>query len=339
MWRARVTLHLAVLAVEIADQVVSYVLQKFTGPPTPLFPSPSPPPTSTNNTTSTDPTPSQLSPFSSPLAITSLNNTIALHLARTGSFSTLSTFLSESSTPSLPSSLLSSLESLHLILEDLRKGVCTSALEWIESSSREEEGGEQTDVEQDLEFALRKEEYIRLLLAGSDLSSSASEREPLLPIVATTTNSNGYTKPTPTTIDSNIVQALQYGGHHFRQLLTPSRHSLICSLLSAPHYMPLSRLLSSPYSNLFTPYLSSSSPTSESPLCLQFATAFLKKVELPRDSPLSVVTDIGGGGAMARIQKVRNVMKEKKTEWSAVGELPVRFSFSLSLSSTHEYVN
>ena len=54
------------------------------------------------------------------------------------------------------------------------------------------------------------------------------------------------------------------------------------------------------------------------------ALPILHKMDLPRDSPLSVVTDVGGGGAMARIQKVRTVMKEKKTEWSAVGELPVR---------------
>lgn len=39
---------------------------------------------------------------------------------------------------------------------------------------------------------------------------------------------------------------------------------------------------------------------------------------------------------MAKIMKVRQVMKEKRTEWSAQGELPVRFPFLLPLFSLRE---
>lgn len=48
---------------------------------------------------------------------------------------------------------------------------------------------------------------------------------------------------------------------------------------------------------------------------------------MSRQVPLRVVGDIGGGSALARIEKARNVMKEKKSEWSQSDELPVRCSF------------
>lgn len=44
---------------------------------------------------------------------------------------------------------------------------------------------------------------------------------------------------------------------------------------------------------------------------------------MSRQVPLRVVGDIGGGGALARIEKARTVMKEKKSEWSQSDELPV----------------
>jgi E3 ubiquitin-protein transferase RMND5 len=45
---------------------------------------------------------------------------------------------------------------------------------------------------------------------------------------------------------------------------------------------------------------------------------------LSRQVPLRVVGDIGGGGALARIEKGRKVMRERKSEWSQTDELPVR---------------
>lgn len=254
--------------------------------------------------------------FSSPHAISSLNSTIALHLARLGAFDSLETFLEESNTPQLDTTVLQGLKELHVILDELRRGVCTRALAWVEEHG--ETGG-------DLEFELRKEEYIRLLLAGSDLTT-AGEREPLLP-------STGK----PTAPDPHVQAALAYGGTHFRRFLTgPARRDLISALFTSTIYLPFTRLLSSPYGHLYSSYIapSSSSPKSgaveSSSLCATFAASFLGTLDLPKESPLSVVTDIGGGGAMGRIQKVRAVMKEKKTEWSAVGELPVGFRFSFS---------
>ncbi|KAK4053885.1 hypothetical protein OIO90_003722 [Microbotryomycetes sp. JL221] len=299
--------------------------KRFQGPPLPLFPSNGP--TSDENKSSLDPsldnsatsdqevTAPSSTTFSSPRAVSSLNKAIAQHLARLGAFESLDVFVRESSTSALEPELLDAFKNLHAILSQLERGECTNALAWVA-----EHPGE--DVSRDLEFELRKEEYVRLLLGGSDLGKSSMEHEPLLPA-------------RDKVVDPHVSRALTYGGVHFRLLLSPERRELVSALLTAPVFMPFSRLLTSPYASLFAEYAEpeeeqaqgeSSGALDLKPgrrLCTMFAAAFLKSINMPRDSPLSVVTDIGGGGAMAKIQKVRAVMKEKKTEWSAVGELPV----------------
>lgn len=285
------------------------------------------------------------STFTSAAAIEALNETIALHLARLGAFNSLDTFLSESPTTSAPSpDVRAALENLHAVLRQLKEGVCTTALEWVYAHP-------DADPAQDLEFELRKEEYIRLLLGGQpdlglsntgdDLSMSIeqepSEREPLLSSTNTLSAREGQVKLSGPTRQppTHVTNALQYGGQHFRRLLTPARTDSITALLTAPVYMPFSRLIKSPYGAIFAPYApaaTSAANSFDSPdlaadhnakLVASFSAAYLRSIGLPKDSPLTVVTDIGSGGAMAKIQKVRAVMKEKKTEWSAVGELPV----------------
>ena len=62
---------------------------------------------------------------------------------------------------------------------------------------------------------------------------------------------------------------------------------------------------------------------------------------MSRQVPLRVVGDIGGGGALARIEKGRKVMRERKSEWSQTDELPVRFSsfhYLDDLSSTYNQI-
>ncbi|GAA6059015.1 hypothetical protein JCM10212_001240 [Sporobolomyces blumeae] len=334
--------------------------KKFPGPPPPLFPparvaQPSPvlepsylsiPPLGSTTTLSAakapeaDPLPPL--PFSSPEEIRALNETIATHLARIGAFASLETFLEESGTPSpLTDDLLASLRELHAILAELEKGTCERAIEWVLDHPDQDEA-------RDLEFALRKEEFVRVLLKDTrlaPLSDHEMETEPLLPAEPS--------PPTPATPkapmgsrsappDPNAQAALAYGGTHFRHLLTPARQSTICALLTAPLFMPFPRLLASPYGSIFAPYSLASSdvvdsstaePQAPSPtiaLCASFSAAFLASLGLPKESPLTVVTDVGGSGAMAKIMKVRAVMKEKKTEWSASGELPVEIPLPLS---------
>ncbi|SCZ88842.1 BZ3500_MvSof-1268-A1-R1_Chr2-1g04671 [Microbotryum saponariae] len=285
---------------------------------------------STASSTST----ASLLPFGSAETTAALNSTIALHLARIGAFDSLSSLNEQTHhtvQDAVPYQLLASLKELHRILAHLKQGICTSALEWIEQTRRSSEkpgsiddaarqANSDPDPDSDLEFELRKEEYIRLLLSTSLDDKDMAEREPLL---AQNSSPSSQDKRQ----QGSINLALRYGGHHFRRLMTPSRRSHIEALLTAPIYMPLERLLHSPYAPIFEPYVPTEStllPAESTPTCAMFTAAFLSTLGLPRDSPLTVVTDIGGSGAMAKIHKVRAVMKEQKTSWSAIGELPVR---------------
>lgn len=55
-----------------------------------------------------------------------------------------------------------------------------------------------------------------------------------------------------------------------------------------------------------------------------FAKEYCASLGMSRQVPLRIVGDIGGGGALARIEKGRRVMRERKSEWSQTDELPVR---------------
>jgi len=88
-------------------------------------------------------------------------------------------------------------------------------------------------------------------------------------------------------------------------------------------YLPLAKLQNSPYSDLASPSLH----LDLEPL---FEKEYCASLGMSRQAHLRVVTDIGGGGALARIEKGRKVMRERKGEWSQTDELPVRapgFSF------------
>jgi len=98
-------------------------------------------------------------------------------------------------------------------------------------------------------------------------------------------------------------------------------------LMACIMYLPLTRLRVSPYSDLASPNLY----TDIDPM---FAREYCASLGMSRQIPLKVVADIGGGGALARIEKGRKLMRERKSEWSQADELPVRLSsvvFLLSL--------
>ena len=51
--------------------------------------------------------------------------------------------------------------------------------------------------------------------------------------------------------------------------------------------------------------------------------------------PLRVVGDIGGGGAMAIIERGRKVMGDRKGDWRQMDELPVRSQASICNADDH----
>ena len=89
-------------------------------------------------------------------------------------------------------------------------------------------------------------------------------------------------------------------------------------LIGCVAYLPLSKLQTSPYADL-------ASPSLHFDLEPLFAKEYCASLGMSRQVPLRVVGDIGGGGALARIEKGRKVMRERKSEWSQTDELPVCF--------------
>jgi len=81
-------------------------------------------------------------------------------------------------------------------------------------------------------------------------------------------------------------------------------------------YLPMDRLRNSPYADL----AQESVHTTLEPM---FATEFSASLGMSKQVPLRVVGDIGGGGALARIEKGLSIMRSRKSEWSQTDELPV----------------
>ncbi|TFK54937.1 hypothetical protein OE88DRAFT_1653512 [Heliocybe sulcata] len=111
------------------------------------------------------------------------------------------------------------------------------------------------------------------------------------------------------------LPALQYGRMNFPPFY--ERHmSEINRLMTCPAYLPLAKLQKSPYADL-------ASPAIHFDLEPMFAKEYCASMGMSRQVPLRVVGDIGGGGALARIEKGRKLMRERKSEWSQTDELPI----------------
>ncbi|KAG8217473.1 ubiquitin-protein ligase E3 [Butyriboletus roseoflavus] len=224
----------------------------------------------------TQPLPTYDPLFTSHAAKAALDRTIALHLLRTGQFSTAETFIEESGVE-IASELHSQFVELHRIMTALRRQDVGPALEW----SRKNRSFLRSRSSP-LEFYLHRSQYIRLLL-----SSDPSD-------------------PTPAISYANAALRGFYPEHalEFKRLMT-------CLA-----YLPKQKLERSPYADLASPSLH----TDLEPL---FAKEYCASLGMSQQVPLRVVGDIGGGGALARIEKARTVMKEKKSEWSQSDELPI----------------
>ncbi|THH13432.1 hypothetical protein EW146_g6787 [Bondarzewia mesenterica] len=107
--------------------------------------------------------------------------------------------------------------------------------------------------------------------------------------------------------------ALDYANRYLGSFYD-SHPSDLQRLMSCILYLP--NLESSPYPEL-------ASPTIHSDLEPMFATEFSACLGMGKQVPLKVVGDIGGGGALAKIEKGRKIMRERKSEWSQADELPI----------------
>lgn len=109
---------------------------------------------------------------------------------------------------------------------------------------------------------------------------------------------------------------LQYARDHLYPYIVSSHQQEIYHLLGALLYTP-SQLPTSPYADLLSPSLQ---PPALVPL---FKVEFCRLHGWAREDPLSVVVDLGAGGALSKIDKARKVMKDRLGEVRTWEELPV----------------
>lgn len=114
---------------------------------------------------------------------------------------------------------------------------------------------------------------------------------------------------------------LNYARRHFPPLY--ARHApKIMRLMNTLAFLP--SISSSPYSDLLSDDVHANLPA-------EFSVEYCTLLKLSKQLPLRVVGDLGGGGALSKIERGRKVMLERKTEWSAEDELPVRTPLFSSL--------
>ncbi|OAV98044.1 hypothetical protein PTTG_01234 [Puccinia triticina 1-1 BBBD Race 1] len=125
--------------------------------------------------------------------------------------------------------------------------------------------------------------------------------------------------------------ALEYAQQHFPKFF-PRRWDEAVRLTASSLYTPFSRLKQSPYSEFYRSaenagvgdnYDCSELWLHADHLVPLFTKEFYARLDWSKELPLTVATELGSGGALAKIAKVRSVMKEKRTEWSQADELPV----------------
>lgn len=114
-----------------------------------------------------------------------------------------------------------------------------------------------------------------------------------------------------------LAAAIDYSRRHFSTLaasypqIIPQMKRLAGALAWA------NRLSSSPYSDLIQDSV-------HEKLEPAFVKEYCARLGFSRQLPLRVAGDIGGSGALAKIEKSKKVMKDKIAEWEAKDELLVR---------------
>ncbi|KAH9079631.1 CTLH/CRA C-terminal to lish motif domain-containing protein [Lactarius deliciosus] len=114
---------------------------------------------------------------------------------------------------------------------------------------------------------------------------------------------------------SEQSKAIQYATKYLRPFFLTHTNEFK-RLMACLIFLPKERMQKSPYEDL-------TSDTIHLDLENMFATEFSASLGMSKQPPLRVVGDIGGGGALAKIEKGRKIMRERKSEWSQSDELPI----------------
>ncbi|KAA1099835.1 hypothetical protein PGT21_022336 [Puccinia graminis f. sp. tritici] len=191
-------------------------------------------------------------------------------------------------------------------------------------------------MEVEVELGSSVEEDQKMELSSSDLHRDTKIEVPIIiephsnqPELEEDRHQEEYTK--------SRQLALEYAQQHFPKFF-PKRWDEAVRLTASSLYTPFSRLKRSPYSEFYR--LTDDADVGDESDCSQlwlhadhlvplFTKEYYARLSWSKELPLTVATELGSGGALAKIAKVRSVMKEKRTEWSQADELPVEIPLPL----------
>ncbi len=294
--------------------------------------------------------------FSSPEAQNALERVVFNHLQRNGDWSTSYKFASEAKLPLSPETEALYVQ-LHNVVAAMARGDLRPAIAWAEG----ERDWLQTR-KSGLEFALHRSQFIRIasgaILPGSD--ESLANRDPDGENVEMMSASIDQLHPASTMVSAaagistlgsvssealietrlaytNKERALAYGREHFKPFRVTHLFEIqrlftlllyLPAFIAAPAYgpegfdsVPVEHLLPT-IPPIYRPLLDASlvhTPLLE-PL---FKLEFCARNRIPKHAPLSIGVEVGAGGALNKIIKVKAVMKERGNEWSQADELPI----------------
>ncbi|SPO25515.1 uncharacterized protein UTRI_03065_B [Ustilago trichophora] len=296
--------------------------------------------------------------FSSPEAQTALERVILNHLQRNGDWSTSYKFAVEAQLPLSPETEGLYVQ-LHNVIAAMGRGDLRPAISWAEQERHWLEG-RMSGLEFALHRSQYIRIAAGAILPGSEdglgnrdpdgenvemMSASIDQLHPtssaLTSAVATTTTtatSASSSDPIGAPVArTNVERALAYGREHFKPFrsthLTEIQRlftllAFLPAFIPAPAYGP-EGLDSVPVEHLiptvpliYRPLLDANlvhAPLLE-PL---FRIEFCARNRIAKDAPLAIGVEVGAGGALNKIIKVKAVMKERGNEWSQADELPI----------------
>lgn len=234
----------------------------------------------------------------------------------------------ESSLPMPPSGTYRELDA---ISKSLESGHLLPAIQWAEANR-----DFLLHRSSSFEFELHRSQFIRIATGQLPLLA-ATQGEHLIALDPDGDNIARFSSGAepPSAIVSPIEQAVCYGRTHLRRHLHDHLleiQALYSFILYLPQSVPADPDAGSPSDPLA--YLREVVPYSyhdfldptvvHSPyLVPRFQIEFCACNKLARDAPLKTTVEIGAGGALLKIMKVRQVMKMRGNEWSQANELPV----------------
>ncbi|KAJ3193452.1 hypothetical protein HK101_004805 [Irineochytrium annulatum] len=244
-----------------------------------------------------------------------LNRAVALHFMREGRFDLADMFAGESGLPQgLTGETRVRFREMYQILEGLRSGKMTKAIEWCELRSKQLQA-----LGSALEFQLLRLRFIQILLGGSVPSHGVGEgmdfkteadgmdrmvEEPILDGRVSRNDNRGAKVEggVKNAGRENADRALAYARTAFGKFFG-SQKKEIQRLMTAVLYPSYSRLARSPYADLLDPNLLPDIQTT-------FTRDFCRLMGLPSDSPLLTSVTIGVN-ALPTIVKMSSVLRDK----------------------------